>query len=219
VPLRELIRRLKCSTDGSLLLYFLAVQCAVQISGPFFNPYMLKHLQLSYANFVVLVSAALLGRIIALPMFGAFARRYGARSLLWVGGIGIIPMAAAWLVSSSFAYLIVLQVTVGVVWSAYELAVSLLLMEAIDVDERTSILTKYNLAHAVCTVVGSLLSGAALTQFGRTTSVYYAIFAVSSTARLAALALLWRVPVARDASKSVTIPIGETAQAPDRVAA
>ncbi len=218
VPLRELVGRLGRSTDGTLLMYFLAVQCAVQISGPYFNPYMLQHLRLSYVNYVVLVAAALVGRIIALPLFGAFARRHGARSLLWIGGIGIVPMAAAWLVSSSFIYLIALQVTVGIVWSAYELAVSLLMLEAIDVNERTSILTKYNLAHAVCTVVGSVLAGVALTYFGKTPSVYLVLFATSSMARFSALLLLWRVPRQRR-NEVATIPIGNAAELAERRAA
>jgi MFS family permease len=219
VPLRELCKRLGRKTDGALLLYFLAVQCAVQISGPYFSPYMLRHLQLSYAQFVVLVAAAFVGRIVAMPMLGAFAGRYGVRALLWLGGIGIVPLSGAWLVSSDFTYLIGLQVTVGVLWGSYELAVALLFLEAIDIRERTSVLTKYNVAHAGCTAFGSLMAGAALTYFGKTPENYQMLFAVSTIARLAALVLLWRVPSGASTSETVSIRLEQSSPARERIAA
>ena len=46
----------------------------------------------------------------------------------------------------------------------------------------------------VLSVVITLLGGIALSQIGKTPSVYLALFAISTFARLGALVLLWRVP-------------------------
>jgi hypothetical protein len=197
VPLAELLQRLRGSADGTLLLYFLAVQCAVQISGPYFNPYMLQHLHLSYLEYVVLIGASLAARVVSLPALGNIARRWGARRLLWIGGVGIAPMSAAWLLTDWYPMLVVLQLAVGVVWAAYELAMCLLFLEALRPEERTSVLTRYNFAHAFATATGSLAGSAALTMFGKTPTIYYALFAASSLARVAALFVLSRVPVAK----------------------
>jgi MFS family permease len=215
VSLRDWWRRLREGTDGSLLLYFLAVQCAAQISGPYFNPYMLKHLNFTYAQFVVLVAGALVGRIAALPLLGGVAKRYGARTLLWIGGVGIAPMSVAWVVSESFLYLVALQVLVGVLWAAYELAVALSFFEAIAEEERTSILTKYNVAHATATVAGSLMGGFALVQFGKTPGVYMSLFALSTVARFAALWLLWRVPKENNDRQPVTLRVRDVIEHAD----
>ncbi|HEX4149504.1 MAG TPA: MFS transporter, partial [Pirellulales bacterium] len=196
LPFREALGRLRHSSTGGLLCYFLAVQSAVQISAPYFNPYMLQHLRMSYVQYVALVAAALVSRIVALPALGRFAHRFGARRLLWLGGAGIVPMAAAWLVSDHFVYLVGLQLVVGVVWAAYELSTFLLFFEAIAEDERTSVLTIFNFANALATVLGSLAGGAALVYFGKYQVVYLTLFALSSLARFAALGLLWRVPAA-----------------------
>lgn len=203
VSLPEVIARLRGSTDGALLLYFLAVQCAVQISGPYFNPYMLGHLKLSYAEYVTLVGAALVSRVIAMPLLGRVAARFGARRLLWLGGVGIVPLSGAWLISDAFAYLMLLQAIVGVAWGAYELGMFLSFFEHIRVEERTSMLTKFNLAHAAATAAGSLLGAALLSWGNKATGMYLSLFVCSSVARLAALGLLWRVPAGGTASHRV----------------
>lgn len=193
VTLAELGSRLRNGHDGALLLYLLAVQCAVQISGPYFNPYMLNHLGLSYIDYVMIVGSALLGRIITMPLLGQFARRFGAHKLLWLGGVGIAPMSIAWLVSDNFGYLIALQLMVGIAWGAYELAMALLFLEAFAPEERTSLLTRFYFAHALATVIGSLIGATALAVWGKSVYVYLTLFAISSVARVAALPLLWRV--------------------------
>lgn len=192
--LSQVLGRLKNSSTGGLLLYLLAVQSAVQIAGPYFNPYMLQQLRFSYVQYIVLVAAAYASRIVALPALGRFAQRYGVQRLLWLGGAGIVPMAAAWLVSDHFVYLIALHWVVGIAWAAYELSIALLFFEATAEHERTSVLTIFNFANATATAIGSLLGGLALVYFGKYKLVYLTLFGFSSLARLAALGLLWRVP-------------------------
>jgi MFS family permease len=70
----------------------------------------------------------------------------------------------------------------------------LLFFESIPEFERTSVLTTYNLGHAMATVVGSLIGGLMLAVMGKSPGVYLSIFCVSSAARLATVALLTRVP-------------------------
>lgn len=190
----ELLARLRHSSDGRLLFYLLAVQVAVQVSGPFFTPYMLKQLRLSYVDYVMLVSCAYLAKVVSLPVHGRFAQRYGARSLLWAGGLGIVPVAGLWVCSDRFGYLMAVQLLSGSVWAAYELAMFLLFFESIEESERTSVLTTHNLFHALSTLTGSLLGALVLSTLGKDRSAYLAVFALSSAARAAAVFLLVRVP-------------------------
>ena len=68
------------------MLYLLAVQAAVQISGPYFTPFMLAQERMSYLTYMVLIGICFLGKAIALPMWGRVAHYSGARRLLWIGG-------------------------------------------------------------------------------------------------------------------------------------
>jgi len=179
---------------AKILLYMLAVQTSVQIAGPYFTPYMLRHLMFSYADFVALICAAYVAKILALSLMGRLADRWGAKRLLWIGGLAISPISALWILSDSFYFLLGLQVLSGIAWAGYELAMLLLFFESIPSRQRVAILTVFNLANAAAVVFGSLLGGVWLAAMGATTQAYLALFVVSGVARLTALLLLVRIP-------------------------
>lgn len=176
-----------------LLLYMVSVQTATYIAAPYFTPYMLKELAVPYSTYVVLLAAAFIAKAIALPRLGHLAHRFGARSILWIGGAGIVPTAALWTFSSSIPYLITIQVLGGIVWACYELATVLLLFERIPDDMRTSVLTTFNFANTFGIVCGSLFGGWLIRWLGTDQSAYFVIFLVTSAARLLTLPLLTRV--------------------------
>ncbi len=194
IPWRRVFHHLQASSGGRLLVYLAVVQAAAQTAGPFFTPFMLKQLRFDYMDLVVLFSIAFLSKVVALPVWGRVAKRIGARNLLWIGGAGIVPLSGGWLVSQHLAWLVFLQALGGITWAAYELAFFLLFFESIPEDERTSVLTIYNLLNTTAWVTGSFVGGLLLLAFGTTFNGYLFIFAASSVGRLAALTLLARVP-------------------------
>lgn len=183
VSLREFVSRIGRRADGRFLLYLMAIQAAVQISGPYFTPYMLKHLRLSYVDYMVLVAGAFAAKMLSLPWLGHVAHRHGARKLLVWGSLGILPLSGFWLVSSNFWFLLGLQFAGGVGWAAYELAWFLLFFEMLPKEERTSVLTTFNFGHSFASVVGSLAGGAILTAFGARPEVYLGLFLGSAVLR------------------------------------
>jgi len=191
-----LLRTLRSHTTGRALLYLLMVQTAVQISSPYFTPYMLRQLELSYAGYVVLTCTAYLAKIACLPALGRMADRWGVERLLWIGGLAIVPVAALWCLSDSFVYLCLVQVFSGAAWGAYELAMLLLFFESIPTQRRVAVLTVFNLANSTAILVGSLVGGALLTALGAGRDAYLTLFLVSSCARAVALVLLVRAPKA-----------------------
>jgi MFS family permease len=193
VPPRELIRRARRGADGRLLVFMLAMQAAVQITGPFFTPYMLGALQFSYAKYLLLIATAYVAKMIAFPFLGSVAKRYGSAWLLYASAAGIVPLSALWIVSTSLPYLLVVQIVGGVIWAGYELATLLLLFERIDETERTSVLTIFNLANATALVGGALVGGTLLKALGTDRDAYHLLFGLSGAARLIALILMARL--------------------------
>ena len=59
-------RALADGDNGRLLLYLLAAQAAMQIAGPYFNPYMLGELRFSASLYVTVVAASIVGKILFL---------------------------------------------------------------------------------------------------------------------------------------------------------
>ncbi|MHB8898026.1 MAG: MFS transporter [Thermoguttaceae bacterium] len=189
--------------SGPLVLYLVVVQGAVQFSGPYFTPYMFRWLHLSYTGYVVLIATAYLAKVVALSFWGNVARRLGAINLLWIGGIGITPVSALWLVSNDFRWLVVAQAVSGITWGAYELGFFLMFFESIPERERTGVLTFYNLAYSATWVAGSTLGALVLYSLGTGPAAYLTLFGVSSLGRAAALLLLRRVPSPKTARAGV----------------
>jgi MFS family permease len=194
VPIFEQLQRYRFSNGGRLLLYIVTVQFGVWITGPYFAPYMKRKLEFSYVDYSVLIAFSFVSKILALPMCGRLAKRWGARRLLTWGGIGIVPLAVMWNVSDSYVWLCGTQVLAGLCWAAYELAFFLLFFESIPAEERVSVLTFFNLLNSAALAAGSLLGGAILHFAEEARWGYELLFAISSAWRGLALLVLWRVP-------------------------
>lgn len=197
VSLREMTARLREGGEMRLLTYMLTVSVAVQISGPFFTPYMLKQLHFSYAEYLTLIATSFVSKALALPIIGRIAQKHGARAILWTGGVGIVPLSGFWMLGDNFTYLLAIQVFSGAIWAMYELATLLLLFDHIRESERTSVLTMYNAAHAFAMTAGSLIGGAALQFLGEAAATYQVIFGMSVGGRALTLGLLFALVAPR----------------------
>ena len=205
IAVHDWVARFRSGPDGRLLVYLLATQTAVYFAGPYFTPYMLGRLRLSYASYMGLLSVSLLAKIISLPSLGALARRFGVHRLLWFGGIGIIPMSVLWLFSDNLLYLCAVQTLSGITWAAYELATVLMFFETIRPEERVSVLTLFNVANSAALVLGSAAGGVVLNGLGETRGAYFVLFGVSFLLR--GLSLLLLPHAARASSTAVPIAI------------
>ena len=202
------VRPERVAGNRRLLGYLLALQVGVQIAAPYFTPYMLgaSALHLSYASYMGLIAASFLSKILALPWLGHLAARHGARRVLRFAGVCIVPLPALWTFSNHYGFLVAIQLASGVAWGANELATFLLFFDAIRPEERTRVLTWYNLASAFAIVVGASLGAVVLRGQGIDFAGYAVLFWISAGARAATLPLLAWMPDARGAAPS---PIAE----------
>jgi MFS family permease len=212
ISLGEMFSQTKGDVGTSLVWYLLAVQTAVQISGPYFTPYMLAEDKgnLDYFSYMVLIGIGFLGKVIALPLWGRVAHYAGARRLLWIGGTSIVPIAGLWIFTGLFEagaprliYIGAIQLLSGLVWAAYELAMLLMFFEAIPRQDRASVLTFYNFGNAAALVAGGLIGAVVLQIGGEHPTAYLVLFGLSSLARLATVLLLRKAP---DRAVEVTQP-------------
>lgn len=209
VSLRDLFSTGGRISGGSLVVYLLAMQVAVQISGPYFTPFMLKQEKWSYLTYMLLLGFGFLGKVIALPLWGRLGQRVGAARLMWVGGLAIVPISSLWLISdlfrgmewqvggvtlsAQFAWIAAVQLLSGITWAAYELAMALLFLHGIPREQRTSLLTLYNFGNSAAMVVGALIGWSLFRILGEHHSTYMTLFVLSSAMRLMMVPLLVRV--------------------------
>lgn len=174
-----------------LLVYLVLVQGMVQISGPYFTPYMLKHLNLSYAAFTALIAVAFIAKVISLSAWGKLARDRGAGWLLTVGGTAIVPLSSFWILSENFYWLVFIQTINGIAWAAYELGLFLMFFETLPHDRRVRMLTYYNLANTSAWCIGATVGACVLSAMSATVEAYYTLFALSAIGRFLAVIYLY----------------------------
>jgi MFS family permease len=207
VTVPELCRRIWSGGPERFLAYVVAMQFAVYFSGPYFSPYMLKHLEFSYSTYAMLIGSCFLAKMIAMPFWGIVVQRAGAQKLLWIGGLGIIPISGLWLVSTSLPFLFALQVVGGFAWAAYELAMLLLFFESLRRDERTALMTLYQAANAMAMVLGSLGGGLVIKCLGQSSASYLMVFGLSSVFRFMTVGILLTLPRLKLQSLPASLPV------------
>ncbi|MFO0895274.1 MAG: MFS transporter [Phycisphaerales bacterium] len=212
LPALSVMRRITSGRELRLLTYMLVAQVTVQVAAPYFNPYMLRQLDLDKGQYLILVASLFASKSLFLPMHGEFARRHGARRLLVLSGLGIVGLSALWMVSPSLWYLVPLQWLNGFMWGAWELATFLMILETIPHRERTSVLTVFNLLNCAAMVFGSLVGAGLLEFLGKDRTAYLAVFAASSFLRLFSLPLLMMLGRERHRpSRAITVSATEAA--------
>lgn len=175
---------------GRLLVFLVVLQGMVQLSGPFFTPYMLKQLEFSYVQYVGLISISFVTKALSLPAWAHLSKRTSAKFLLWVGAIGLVPLSALWIVSDRFLWLVAVQMISGVLWAAYELGFFLMFFEVLPKERRIRMLTVYNLANSSAIFVGASVGAWILWLGNASLGSYWMLFGLSSAGRLLALGIL-----------------------------
>jgi len=197
--------RLRAAGSLRVLTYLLAMQAATHIASPYFTPYMLQPLAFSYHQFMALTGTAFLARIAVLPVLGRIAHQYGTRRILWLGGVGVVPLPSLWLVSHDFHYLMGVQLLAGAAWASVELATTLSFFEGIGEKDRANVLSVFNFANALASALGALVGAQILGGLELGASTYAWLFGVSTAARFTTLLLIRRAPSVEHPSEEVRL--------------
>jgi MFS family permease len=203
MPLKAVFRALGGGENGRLLLYLMAAQAAVQIAGPYFNPYMLGQLHFSYTIYAVVICTSMVAKVYFLPTVGRIADRVGVRRVFWTSAVASTLIPSFWLVSHHWVFLVFVQIYSGMAWCAFDLATLLLFIETIPRQKRVDVLAFFNLANSVAMAGGSLLGAGLLALLGGGQQAYLTLFGVSTLARIVALLFLMRMPARRVAHSVV----------------
>jgi MFS family permease len=190
-----------------LLAYLVLMQVFVQISGPFFAAYMLEQLSFSYSTFVTLISVAFVSKVLSMSFWGRIAERSGARRVLWIGGVCLVPLSSLWILSEEVAWLVVVQILSGIAWAAYELGFFLMFFETLPAGQRTRLLTYYNFANTLAVCAGALCGAAVLGWVGYSSYGYHYLFGLSSLGRLLCVGLLVGIALPNHSLKTIQMRI------------
>jgi len=176
-----------------IITFLFVTQLATNVSGPFFNAYMLKQLALDYHDYMILISTAFVARVVAGGFLQKMAHTLGSTTLTHLGALLIVPLPLLWTTTDNFACLILFQAITGFAWGCHELGVTLLMLDKHSHRERLSLLTITQLLNACAMFLGSWV-GYMLLGAGTPTGADYArIFMLSSLLRLLPVLVLQKL--------------------------
>lgn len=185
---RESFRKIRDNPKAKPLLYVLGAQFALQLGLPFVYAFLVKQKMLGYGAAMLCVSVAVLSKVLVLPRLGRVAGKLGPHRLYRGSGLGLAVISLAWVLmpGSNLALCLLLQAATGACQAGFELANTLVYLEAVPASDRTSVLTRFAIFNTMAGMLGSSL-GATLLWF---VPNYGLLFGLASLARLGALRLL-----------------------------
>lgn len=192
-------RRFKRSPAVRFSLAHGCMQAAVSMAAPFFTVYMLRDLHFTYLEFTAVTATSVLFHFAALQTWGRICDAYGSRIVLVCTGTLITLFPSLWLVSTSFWFIIGVQMISGMSWSGFSLATTNYLFDSVPAEKRSQYMAFHNILTAVGASVGAIAGGALLvivpTEFNIAGwhvswfTALYGVFLASSICRIAVAAV------------------------------
>lgn len=191
---RQSFEKIRDNPKAKPLIYVLGAQLSLQLGAPFLYAFLVQQKLLGYGAAMLCMSVVILSKVLVLPRLGRIAHKLGPHRLYRGSGLGLAVVSMLWLLPGSHLLVcLALQAATGACLAAFELANTLVYLEAIPASERTSVLTRFAIFNTMAGMLGSSL-GATLLWF---VPNYGLLFAVAGLARLAALKLLSPATVSR----------------------
>jgi MFS family permease len=195
----DFLRQARFRNYGRFVIYLVVMNFAVYLSAPFFTPYMLRDLRLTYLDFTVVNAAAIVVKVLSMPVWGRAADRFGARRVLSLTGSLMPVIPALWLASGNMAWLIAIQVYAGFVWGGFEISAFSFIFDTTTPQKRATCVAYYNMINGIALFSGALLGSVIARSNTLFWSPFLLVFLLSGLLRLAAaVAFLPRLREVRD---------------------
>ncbi|QDU83401.1 Major Facilitator Superfamily protein [Planctomycetes bacterium Pla163] len=188
-----------------LILLVFAIQFTVYLSSPFYTPFMLEDLQLSYVEFTVASLMVMGVKVGILPSIGRAIDQFGPRSTFCMTLILLALVPLPWVFATGFWVIFAAQCFSGLAWGGYEVSLFGLLVGSSYRGTRAQVSAVQQLANGSAQLLGAM-AGAGIVALA--SGDLRVIFAVSCAARLL---VAFAAPIVLPAG------IGETSVGPHRL--
>ncbi|MXZ76325.1 MAG: MFS transporter [Gemmatimonadetes bacterium] len=191
-------RRLMFLVSGRLLI--------AQIAAPFFTVYMLRTLEVSYAQIAIYSAIQTIATIIMNPFWGYLADKYGYKPVMSLTAVGLALFPLGWGFVTLENYWIMVplvQVWGGSMSAGWGTARFNLIVKTAPAINRSAFLGCYSAVSRGCAACGAVLGGIAadlcttipaVSLFGYTFAGLQYLFLANGALRFAYMGLLARVP-------------------------
>ena len=153
------LQRTQQSNFVKFTLYVAALVFATYVSAPYFAVYVLRELKFDYGFYMMIQVGAVIGGLIAFPIWGKHADIVGNARMLKLSGLLIPLVPLAVLVSPNLYYLTCVEFLGGVLWGGFNLCVTNFIYDSVTPQKRMRCLSYFAVINGIAIFLGSSLGG------------------------------------------------------------
>lgn len=180
----DFMKRLKGTEQGRLISFLFFFYFSVHFASPFFTPYMLKHLNFTYFDFMFVIASSYSGRVMGLMLLQKRARSHHVNSLLIISTLGIATSPLLWALSQNYLWILAVEFFSGTFWAGFELSTILLYYQRVKDHERTSIMSYISFLNISGMTIGCCAGALMMYYLPKEIDQYLVLFAVATFLRL-----------------------------------
>ncbi|MBI3309240.1 MAG: MFS transporter [Candidatus Melainabacteria bacterium] len=153
------IKRFKESNFVKFVLFTSGVTFATYLAAPYFSVYVLRDLNYSYLTYMILSLSAMIGGLIAFPIWGRHADVVGNAKVLKLTSFLVALTPLYWLISKNPYYLTIVEIFSGFIWGGFMLCGTNFIYDAVVPQKRVRCLAYFNLFNGVALCAGATCGG------------------------------------------------------------
>jgi MFS family permease len=150
------------SAAWRLLAFGAAVQLGTYVASPYFVPFMLQELKLTYFEYTMATLMVVAAKSIFLPAWGRVVDGHGARAVYPLAALLTAMIPIPFILSDGIALVLVGQMLSGMAWAGYELSFFTLILESSYRRTRMPMVAAQNIFNGAAQLSGGLLGALVL---------------------------------------------------------
>lgn len=172
--------------------FVLLFRATIFIAAPFFTPYMFEILNFNYFQYMTIIAANFVGRILIMNLVGRLINESNIKWVFILSAIGVCTLPLLWLVNPSYHYLLGVEIFSGIVWGLFELIFLLKIFQKVPSERNGIYNISLNLYNSIIIALASLVGGALFYFFNKYAPAYKYeyVFIISTVLRFTCLIFL-----------------------------
>jgi MFS family permease len=150
------------SAAWRLLAFGAAVQLGTYVASPYFVPFMLGELRLTYLEYTLATLAVVVAKSIFLPAWGRVVDGQGPRAVYPLAALLTAMVPIPFILSNGLTLVLAGQLLSGVAWAGYELSFFSLMLESSYKRTRVPMVAAQNIMNGTAQLTGGLLGALVL---------------------------------------------------------
>lgn len=179
----DFIKHVRETNYGLFVIFLCLMNFSVYLAAPFFTPYMLNDLRMSYLSFTIVIAAAMIMKIFSMPVWGRVSDRFGTKKVLKLSSFLMPIVPVLWIFSDNIIYLILIQMYSGFIWAGFELASFNFIFDTTSAPKRATCIAYYNVLNGSAIFLGALIGGLIIKYNSVFLSNYFLVFLISGVLR------------------------------------